>query len=285
MPFALLGALLAAVGYGAATIAQAVGVRRLQHRTGRGGWTWLRAAWPYAAGLVLDLVSFVATVAALRSLPLFLVESAVASSVAVTAVLAAVLLHQSLAAREWVAVAGVVAGLALLALGAHSGPATTASSGLSWGVLAAAVVTAGLLLVGIRLGDDRLAALVLAGTAGLGFGGVGVAARLLVVGDPWWSVAGEPLGWALVVHGVLGTVAFAYALSRGRVAAVAAVTFVVETVVPAALGLLWLGDSVRAGWTLVAVTGFVLTLGACLVLASRAEPEVPVSQRGPVRGT
>ena len=48
----------------------------------------LRSA-PYVAGLALDAAGFAATVVALRVLPLFVVESAVASSVGVTALVAA----------------------------------------------------------------------------------------------------------------------------------------------------------------------------------------------------
>ena len=68
--------------------------------------------------------------------------------------------------------------------------------------------------------------------------------------------------------------AFAVALERGRVVTVAAVTFAVETVVPAAIGLVWLGDAVRPGpsWVVVAVLGVVATLGGSIALASHVEP-------------
>ena len=100
MLIGLLSAFAAALAYGAATILQAIGVRRLAaaepHWRARA-----RAGWPYAAGLGLDLVGFAVSVIALRTLPLFLVESAVASSVAVTAVLSVLVLGVRLTLRDF----------------------------------------------------------------------------------------------------------------------------------------------------------------------------------------
>jgi len=64
-------------------------------------------------------------------------------------------------------------------------------------------------------------------------------------------------------------------LQRGKVTIVAAVMFSVETIVPAVVGVAWLGDRARAGMVPVAVAGFVLTVGASLVLARFAEPVTP----------
>jgi hypothetical protein len=51
-----------------------------------------------------------------------------------------------------------------------------------------------------------------------------------------------------------------------------ALTLVVETVVPAVVGVLVLGDRVRTGLGPVVLAGFVLVLGGCLVLAQKAQP-------------
>ena len=86
MTVGLVGALVAAVAYGAATIMQAVAVHRMARLPkGTGLVARTRVGWPYAVGLGLDGLGFLASVAALRTLPLFLVESAVASSVASSA--------------------------------------------------------------------------------------------------------------------------------------------------------------------------------------------------------
>ena len=269
----LIGALLAAVAYGIATVAQAIGVRRLAALPGpRRATAVLRAGWPYAAGLALDVLGFLASIAALRRLPLFLVQSAIASSVAVTAVLCALVLGQRLVRREWLAVVGVVAGLALLAVTAVEGPATRPGSGFGVAVLVSLLLVGGLLAVGLARRDHRSAVAVLAAAAGLAFGVVGVAARTLVTPHPLWHLVLHRHLWVLAVAGVLGTVAYAAALERGSVTSVAAVTFSVETLLPAAVGLLWLGDGVRSGWWPLAVLGFAVALGGCLTLAGRADP-------------
>jgi hypothetical protein len=269
----LLGALLAALAYGAGTVLQAVGVRRagaLPAGTPVSG--RVRAGWPYAVGLALDAVGFLASVAALRTLPLFLVESAVASSVAVTAVLSVVVLHVRLGAGEVVALIAVGAGLTGLALAAAEGPAVQPGAATSWWLLAAAVLVAVLLGLGIVDADRRRGAVLLCVAAGLGFGGVGVAARLLEVPSPVWKLAASGLAWALVGHAALATVAYGLALARGRVTTVAALTFATETVVPAAVGLVALGDRVAPGRAPLAAVAFVATLAGCIALAGRSEP-------------
>jgi drug/metabolite transporter (DMT)-like permease len=268
----LLGAFVAAVAYGSATILQAVGVRRLAAlpQPATLG-PRVRAVWPYGAGLALDAAGFLASLVALRTLPLFLVESAVASSVAVTALLSVLVLHVALQAREVVALAAVALGLVALALAAEPGPARSPGPTIGWWLLGAAVLVAALLVVGLADRQPVRPVVVLSVAAGLGFGGVGVAARVVEVPQQWWHVVADPAFWALAAHAVLATVCYAVALARGRVTTVAALTFAAETIVPAAVGLLWLGDAVRAGWTAVALAGFVVTLAGCIALAGRAE--------------
>src|SRR3954468_7656116 len=141
----LLGALVAALAYGAGTVLQTIGVRRMTATPQ--GTTLLvraRAGWPYAVGLGFDAVGFVASVAALRTLPLFLVESAVASSVAVTAVLSVVVLHVRLGTLEVVALLAVAAGLSGLALAAADGVARDPGPGATWWLLSAAALVGAL---------------------------------------------------------------------------------------------------------------------------------------------
>ncbi|HEX2856780.1 MAG TPA: hypothetical protein VHO26_04770 [Propionibacteriaceae bacterium] len=272
MPWGLVGALAAALAYGTATVLQAVGVRRVAGRPpGSSFRTRVRLGYPFVLGLALDGVGFLSSIAALRSLPLFLVESAVASSVAVTAVLVVVVLHVRLLAREVVALAAVALGLVLLALTAVDGPARPGSDRLGWWILATVVPLAVALLVGIRWRSPAGSVVLLAATSGLGYGVVGVASRVLDVGHPWWHTLAQPALWAILGSAVIGVVGYAQALGRGRTTSVAAITVTVETLVPAAVGLGLLGDAVRPHLGLVAGTGFVVTLAGCLVLSLRPE--------------
>lgn len=266
------GAAAAAVAYGAATILQALGVRRLSRVDPAAGiWARVVVGRLYVLGLALDGLGFLASVAALRQLPLFLVESAVASSVAVTAVLAVLVLGDRLRRGEVAALAVTGAGLVLLALTAQAGPARAAGTVTTWLLLASVAVVAALFLVAKRHADPGRAAIVLAMTSGLGFGVVGIAARTLRVHDPLWMTITEPLVWVVAAQGVLASAAYGYGLHRGRTTTVAAITFAVETVLPTVIGLAFLGDAVRGHLFPIAVIGFLAAVGGSIALAGHAE--------------
>lgn len=278
MSLGLIGALTCAVCYGIGSILQAVGAARtttgatldprLMIRLLRQG--------PYLLGVGFDAVGFLASVLALRTLPLFLVESTVASSIGVTAILAARFLHVRLAPTEWAALGAVALGLVLLAASAQPDPGKTVSTRGGWLLLSGVLLAVAVAGVAERLGPSRAGA-VLAADAGLAFGGVGVAARTLQVPDPLWNQVGlghlvsQPTFWALVAYGALGMFFFSAALQRGSVTTATAITFAFETTVPALIGLTLLGDRARPGFAFVAVAGFVITLGGCLALARRAD--------------
>jgi len=269
---ALLGAAVAAIAYGTATVLQAIGVQRMAAiPDGAALWTRLVAGRLYAFGLILDVLGFLASVASLRTLPLFLVESAVASSVAVTAVLAVLVLDLRLRHAEITALAVIGVGLVLLAVSAEPGPAHHAGAVAGWVLLGTAALVALMLLIGLRDANSARASLILATAAGAGYGLVGIAARALEVRHPWWRTAADPVLWALLAQGALAVIAYGFALHRGRVTTVAAITMVVETVFPAIVGLVFLGDAVRDHLTLLAVIGFVATLAGSLALANQAE--------------
>lgn len=263
----LFGALLASVAYGAGTIAQAVGVQRAQ--AARGSWLKKAAAgWLFAVGLGFDGLGYVASFAALRDLPLFLVESTIASSVAVTAVLSVVLLKQTLRRAEVAALGAIVGGLVMLSLSAEPGAAKGVPTWVGL-LLLGAVALCGLALVAAKR------PVVLAFVSGCGFSVVGLASRLLEIpAHDAWRALEQPMAWALLAGGLVAVVGYGLALDRGSATTVAAVSFSVETILPSVVGLVFLGDHIRPGMTWVAAAGFAVTLLGCLVLASRAEVAV-----------
>jgi hypothetical protein len=275
----VLGALAAAVSYGVASVLQAVAARRTARAGSLDPRLLVRLArqLPYLAGLGLDLLGFLAALAALRTLPLFFVQSAIAGSVGVTALVAAAVFGVRLTRREISALAGLGVGLFLLAASAQPEHAAPLPAGGRWALLAGVGLLIGYGAAAARL-SDAIGGPALAIGAGLGFAGVGVAARTIALPDRlWlpshlWQVATDPSAWAIGGYGVLSLLLFGTALQRGSVTAASALTFAVETVVPAAIGLALLGDRPRPGFAPVAVTGFLLTLGGAILLARYAEP-------------
>jgi hypothetical protein len=262
-----VAALGAAVCFGVASVLQAMGARAAEPGSGSGVDTRLLARAlaqrTYVAGLALDGLGFAMELAALRALPIYAVGAALAASLAVTALAATRLLHVTLDRVERSAVGLVCGGLALLGLASGSEGDGHGSTALRWGTLAAA---GAVLLVGAAAGrlPGRSRAAVLGLGAGLGFGVVEVAVRLVD------GVTGPPL-YALLLGGGAAFLLLTSALSQGSVTTATAGMVVGETIGPALVGVLALDDRTRPGWAPVAVIGFALAVVGALVLARFGE--------------
>jgi drug/metabolite transporter (DMT)-like permease len=267
-------ALGAAVCFGTATVLQAVAARAAGTGGGGDAALLLRALkqWRYLAGLALDGIGFLLQIAALRSLPIYAVGAALASSLAVTAVVAARLLRVRLTSSEWAAVAVVCAGLAMLGLASGAEGGQDGSTDLKYAMLATAVAVLLLGLAGGRL-PGRGRALVLGLGAGFGFGVVEVAVRLIGSLAPG-SLLTNPATYALLLGGGAAFLLLTTALERGSVTVATAGMVVGETVGPAAIGVVWLGDRTREGLTWLAVLGFVVAVAGALALARFGEAPV-----------
>lgn len=266
-------ALLAALSYGTASVMQAAAARRTDKRPHLDAMLLVRLVrqLPYIAGLALDLVGFIASVVALRNLPLFMVQSVIAGSVGVTAIVASVVFGIQLRRYEMVALVGLVVGFALLAVSAQPEHATVLARPGRIVLVAGVVLVALVGVIGARL-DEHTASVALAVGAGLSWAGTGIAARVLQVPAPLWHLAVDPVALALAAYGVLGTLLFATSLQRGSVTAAAALVFSVETVVPAGIGVAFLGDHARPHFQAAAVLGIIAAVGASITLARRSEP-------------
>ena len=266
------GAIFAAIAYGVASVMQASAARDERRSSHLDALLLVRllALLPYVAGLALDLIGFLASVVALRNLPLFVVQPAIASSVGVTALVASKVFGTTLRRADHLALAGLLVGMALLAAAARSDRAVQLSTGGERILLAGVVMLLAVGVVGARL-RDHASAVVLAVGAGLSWAGTGIAARVLVVPSPIWRLVTEPAAWALAAYGVLGTLLFATALQRGSVTAAAALVFVVETIVPALIGIGVLGDHTRPHFQAVAVLGLIATIVSTISLARHAQ--------------
>ncbi|OQR62345.1 hypothetical protein B6E66_19790 [Streptomyces maremycinicus] len=276
-------ALGAAVCFGTATVLQAMAARAAAGGRGGDAALLLRAVreWRYLAGLALDGLGFLFQIAALRSVPIYAVGAALASSLAVTAVVAARLLRVRLSRTEWAAVAVVCAGLAMLGLAAGTEGEESGPAALPWVMLGAA---GGVLLLGAagkRL-TGRGRALVLGLGAGFGFGVVEVAVRLIDSLDPA-ELLTDPAVYALLLGGGAAFLLLTSALQRGSVTTATAGMVIGETIGPALVGVVWLGDRTREGLGWLAVLGFAVAVAGALALARFGEaPEAEPAPRPPV---
>jgi drug/metabolite transporter (DMT)-like permease len=278
----LIGFLLAlgcSVCYGSASVLQAHATRSVEAGSGSGvdPGLLLRAArqWRYLVGIGLDGVGFLLQVAALRLVPIYVVAAALASSIAVTGIVSAWMLSARLSRTEWTAVGVVCVSLFVLACAAGPGHFRRAPAGLGWALV---VVVAVIFVAGAAAGrlSDRARALALGFGAGTGFGVVEVGVRLLDVIDPSKrAFYVNPALYAAAAGGVAGFLLLTSALQRGSVTTTVAAMVVGETVAPALVGAIWLGDRARPGLGWVVITGFVVAVSATLVLARFGEAPEP----------
>ncbi|MEV8610657.1 DMT family transporter [Amycolatopsis sp. NPDC051373] len=277
MVWGLLCALLSAVAYGVASVMQAVAAKATPDAgAGVDPRLLLRVLrqWKYVAGLGLDVLGFVAQIAALHVLPLFVVQATQAASLAVTAVAARVF-GVRLGAREWAAVVVVCAGLALLGSSAQSEGSDQVGLGFRL-ALAGAVVVLGLAGIAAGKAGRRVRTPALGLVAGLCFGLVAVAGRIIPSLAPL-DLLTDPALYLVAVSGGMAMLFYATALQRGSVTTSTAMMVLGETVLPSLIGVVLLGDRTRPGFVIVAVTGFVLAVTAALALARFGEP-APIEQ-------
>jgi drug/metabolite transporter (DMT)-like permease len=282
----LVAAIVAALLYGTASVLQAIAVRAASRRQAGeapagvdpGLVVRLLRQWRFAVGLGLDALGFVAQLVALQRLPLFAVQAFVAANLAVTAVLASWLIGGSLSWREWAAVLGVVAGVGLLGSAAGAEGAAQVSGVFK---LALIVAIAGLALLGLataRIGEPyRTVALGV--TAGFGYGVLSIAARVLTSFMPL-ALARDPAAYAVAAAGVISFMFYATALESGRVTLATAAVVLSETLPPAVIGVIFLGDQTRRGLAAIGWGGFFLAV-ACAVMLARFGEADPTDDAGP----
>ncbi|HEY1488775.1 MAG TPA: hypothetical protein VGF84_21880, partial [Micromonosporaceae bacterium] len=214
MIIGLLAAALSAICYGVASVLQASAARTEEDAGGVDARLLARLArrGPFVAGVVLDLIAFVAQFIALRYLAVFVVQAVQAGNLAVTAMVSVPVLGARLVGREWAAIAAVCGGLVLLAFAAGSERAEPVGMAVRWWLLISAVLMS---LLGLAVGrlTMRFAPVALGFVAGLGFGIVALAARVLTnlhIG----SLLRDPALYALGLAGFTSFLFYATALQR-----------------------------------------------------------------------
>lgn len=267
MWWGLLLALAGAICAGSGAVLQALAARAIPDR-GSG----LRAGlvldlvrqWRFLVGIGLDIVSFVTSFAALRVLPVFVVQAAISANLAVTALVAWRVLGTHLRWIERGAVFAVCLGLVGLGVSATRQGTSHGHTSLHIGLLAAVGLLV-LLGVGAARLPGRWGAGALGLLAGCAYGLINLASRVLPSLSPGDLVT-DPATWVIPSAGFCAVLFYNTALQRESVVAASAGTIVSQTVFPAAIGLILLGDETRAGFQPLAITGFLLAVVGSLLL-------------------
>ena len=223
MVIGLGAALLAAVLFGGGAVMQAVAARRGPLVSRLMGLVVLI----YVLGWALHLVS-------IAMVPLYVAQVGIAASLAVTAILAARVVGEPLSVRHRIAVGVLVGGLALLALSA--GPVGTHQFDAA-GVVALYAALLGILLIALatlRVGGPG-GGLLLGCLGGLAYAGSPIATRSLV--DPAWDWLTILPVLSIGLYGLLGFWLYSLALRRGSVIATSGPLVLLQTVVPAIVGV------------------------------------------------
>ncbi|GID93759.1 hypothetical protein ACFQFC_06965 [Amorphoplanes digitatis] len=261
--------------YATAAILQAVAARRTTSTMKAMGHPF------YLAGIGFDMMAWIGSIIALRELAVYVVESILAGSLAVTVVAARFILKSRMRGRDVAAVVASLAALTVLALSAGEQHDVVATTGLRVAFCAAAV---GAALIGwgaTRTGSAGLCAAV----GGLCLGGAALTGRALPAAP--MDIVTDPLLAALLMFAVTGMMMYAHALGIGQVGPVTAVHWTAEVVAPSAVALLLLGDAIRPGWQIPALVAGLVTVAAAVLLATapatsathepQATPELPAA--------
>ncbi|MGV8977984.1 MAG: hypothetical protein ACOH17_08060 [Cellulomonas sp.] len=274
MTTALLFVAAAALCSGTATVLQAIAARRmpvhprLDHiLVGR-----LLQSPTYVIALALVGAGSVLSLVALRSLPLFAVQAGRASSLAVAAVLATVVLGARLRWPDFAALVGIGAGLVLLAMSVAPSPAGAAWGGTEGVLVGVVVATVLATVVALRLESTARAGLVMGAIAGVAFAVVAAGARTLPSLAPA-ALVGNPVAWTMCAAGALGMAVNALALQRAAAVATTALMVGIETTLGAGLGMLLAGDRPVVGAEVRTAAAFLLVLLGTLAIARFASPD------------
>lgn len=214
---------------------------------------------PYILSIALDLIGGAAQLFSVRFLPLFLVQSVIASSVVVTALIDRFVLKHQMSGRTYAAVGLVLSGLIILGATAREAPAAHIASAVRWAIVTAPITLAAMGALFVRL-RGTVPGVCLALLSGIAFGGVAISGRVIVLENPWWSVFREPLAYAVVAYAALGLLLFTLALQRGTATIMNAALVATEALVPTLIGLLLLGDNVHGEAIIAVVAGCTITL-------------------------
>ena len=259
MTVAFFAAIAGTCLYGIAFLSQGYAAKKLRHRLD------LFAHPAYIFGLFCASGAWLASLVALNKLPLFVVQPLLAGSLAVSVILATLILHTPVSKSDVVAVLGIITGLLLVCLSARSCGTHQIPLHFTVVLMIGILVVLGFAVYSYRGGTSTG----LASLSGFSFSGAALGARALHLGEGevWDALLFSPISWVVLIYAMIGAVLYARALEQGPIGPATAALWVVEILVPSLAGVLLLGDGVRTGWGQHAIVGVTLACLACIIFA------------------
>jgi drug/metabolite transporter (DMT)-like permease len=287
----LVLAVLAALGNATASVLQ----RKANRDEPEGQVTGLALFWhlvhhpAWVGGVATLVVAFLLQAVALATGPIVVVQPILVVELAFTLMLASMVFHSRLHAREWIAIAGMSVGLAgmLYALQPTGGDPHRASIG-GWvaGIAVSLAVATLFLVLGYRAEGTRRAAYLGLAT-GIGFGlvaalvaGIGAAYSASGIG----GVLRAPQTYLVIVLGPGFFFLLQKTLQAGPLVASQPALTLADPLVSVAFGIAVFDEHLRTGtWLILALFGAALII-ACTVLLARS-PLLQGSKRTESRTT
>jgi hypothetical protein len=220
----------------------------------------------YIAGMLLSVLAWSASLVALRTLPLFAVQSIAASSIGLVVLITWWRTKHAPSRFEGIWLIAMGVGLVAIAVSAAPGHAMHTGNVFRISMWVLVVVVAwGASRAGHLRGNRGSAVLGL--MSGLADSGLALCARAFHYHrhHPAHLLI-DPLALALIPFAVIGMVAFAGALQRGSASLSLACQQGVVTIVPSVVGLLVLGDKARDEFIGLTIAGCLLTVASLIVL-------------------
>ncbi len=213
--------------------------------------------------LVGYLVGWLLHLIAIAELPLYLAQVGVGASLVVTALIASFVMGEPLRAEHWLAVVAMVAGLGVLALAAGDVGRTTFSDGSTIALYALLALTTFVGWLTWRW-EHAISGVVLGTLAGVAYGCTPIATRALV--DFSWDLNTLATALSIGLFGSLGFVLYSLSLNRASVTAATAPQILLQTAIPAIVGIALFHDEVKAGWWPAALVAFGISMMAGILL-------------------
>jgi drug/metabolite transporter (DMT)-like permease len=224
-------------------------------------------------GIVAILAGFLLQAGALATGPIVGVQPILVVELPLTLLLAGVVFGNRLHAREWLAVAGLSCGVALLLIGLSPSDGDARGAPLSRWLLGSAVsilVVVVLATIGARSGSLRRPAFLGVAT-GVAFGFTAALVAGMTAGFRAGGIVGVFTAWqtyAVVVVGPSGFFLLQTALRAGRLVVSQPGMTLANPLVAIGWGVNVFGEHVQHGaWYAADVTGAALVIGATILLA------------------